>query len=106
MSLPIGLITGQLLTDAVWQPLLEAWPDREVVVADNRSDDTIEGFAKRLLDNSPPRFALVAHAMGGFGAVAGWDRRGPPCQGGRKIGRRWALLNPLLLARPPSWAQG
>jgi len=66
MSLPIVLITGQLLTDAVWRPLLDAWPDREIIVADNQSDDTIEGFAQRLLDNAPPKFALVAHAMGGF----------------------------------------
>ncbi len=66
MTLPIVLITGQLLTDAVWQPLLDAWSDREVIVADNRSDDTIEGFAQRLLDDAPPKFALVAHAMGGF----------------------------------------
>ena len=66
MTLPIVLITGQLLTDAVWQPLLDAWGDREVIVADNRSDDTIEGFAQRLLDDAPPKFALVAHAMGGF----------------------------------------
>lgn len=66
MGLPIVLITGQLLTEAVWQPLLDAWPDREVIVADNRSDDTIAGFATRLLDNAPPRFVLTAHAMGGF----------------------------------------
>lgn len=66
MSLPIILITGQLLTDAVWRPLLDAWSDREVIVADNRSDDTIEGFAQRLLDNAPPKFILIAHAMGGF----------------------------------------
>jgi len=66
MPLPIVLITGQLLTDAVWQPLLDAWPDRDIIVADNQSDDTIEGFALRLLDNAPPKFALVAHAMGGF----------------------------------------
>jgi len=66
MPLPIVLITGQLLTDAVWQPLLDAWPDRDIIVADNQSDDTIEGFAQRLLDNAPPKFALVAHAMGGF----------------------------------------
>ncbi|BBB11424.1 alpha/beta fold hydrolase [Sphingopyxis sp. FD7] len=66
MSLPIVLITGQLLTDAVWQPLLDAWPDRDVIVADNRRDDTIAGFAQRLLDTAPPRFILVAHAMGGF----------------------------------------
>jgi len=66
MSLPTVLITGQLLTNAVWQPLLDAWPDREIIVADNGSDDTIESFAQRLLDNAPPKFALVAHAMGGF----------------------------------------
>jgi len=66
MALPIVLITGQLLTDAVWQPLLDAWSDREVIVADNRHDDTIAGFATRLLDNAPPRFVLIAHAMGGF----------------------------------------
>jgi pimeloyl-ACP methyl ester carboxylesterase len=66
MTLPIVLITGQLLTDAVWQPLLDAWTDRDVIVADNRSDDRIEGFAQRLLDNAPPQFVLVAHAMGGF----------------------------------------
>lgn len=66
MSLPIVLITGQLLTEAVWQPFLDAWPDREIVVADNRSDQTIAGFAARLLDDAPLEFALVAHAMGGF----------------------------------------
>ncbi len=66
MSLPIVLITGQLLTDAVWRPLIDAWTDREVIVADNRSDDTIEGFAQRLLDFAPPKFVLVGHAMGGF----------------------------------------
>jgi pimeloyl-ACP methyl ester carboxylesterase len=66
MTLPIVLITGQLLTDAVWQPLLDAWADCEVIVADNRSDDSIEGFAQRLLDNAPPKFVLIGHAMGGF----------------------------------------
>src|SRR3546814_14460555 len=66
MSLPIVLTTGQLLTDAVWQPLRDAWTDREVIVSDNRSDDCIEGFAQRLLDNAPPKFVLIAHAMGGF----------------------------------------
>lgn len=66
MALPIVLITGQLLTDAVWRPLREAWADRDVIVADNRSADTIAGYARRLLDNAPQRFVLIAHAMGGF----------------------------------------
>src|SRR3546814_4157236 len=75
MTLPIVLLTGQLLTDAVWQPLLDAWPDREVIVADNRSDDTIAGFAQRLLDNAPPKFVLIAQAMGGFVAFEVMRRR-------------------------------
>lgn len=54
------------MTDAVWRPLLDAWGDREVIVADNRSDDTIDGLAQRLLDSAPPTFVLVGHAMGGF----------------------------------------
>jgi pimeloyl-ACP methyl ester carboxylesterase len=66
MSLPIVLITGQLLTDAVWAPLLEAWRGRDVILADNRSDDSIGGIAQRLLDAAPQRFILVGHAMGGF----------------------------------------
>lgn len=66
MNLPIVLISGQLLTQAIWQPLLDAWGGREVIVADNQSDDTIEGFAQRLLDNAPQKFVLIGHAMGGF----------------------------------------
>jgi len=66
MSLPVVLITGQLLTEPVWGPLLEAWLDREIVIADNRSDDSIGGIAQRLLDAAPPHFVLVGHAMGGF----------------------------------------
>ncbi|HET6536956.1 MAG TPA: alpha/beta fold hydrolase [Sphingopyxis sp.] len=66
MTLPIVLMTGQLLTDAVWQPLLDAWPDRDIIIADNQSDDRMEDFAQRLLDAAPPKFALVGHAMGGF----------------------------------------
>jgi pimeloyl-ACP methyl ester carboxylesterase len=46
--------------------LLDAWTGREVIVADNRSDDSIEDFAQRLLDNAPPKFVLIGHAMGGF----------------------------------------
>lgn len=66
MPLPLVLITGQLLTDAVWAPLLDALPPRDVTFADHRSDDSIAGIAQRLLDTAPPRFDLAAHAMGGF----------------------------------------
>src|SRR3546814_16006966 len=74
MTLPIVLVTVQLLTEAVWQPLLDAWGDREVIVADNRSDDRIEGFARRLLDNAPPEFLLVAPVLGVFVALQGLRR--------------------------------
>lgn len=66
MSLPIVIATGQLLTDAMWQPVIDLWPNPEIILADNRQDETIADLAKRLLDVAPPRFALVAHAMGGF----------------------------------------
>lgn len=95
MPVPVVLITGQLLTEAVWQPLLEAWPDRAVIVADNRRDDTIEGFAQRLLDMAPPRFALVAHAMGGFVAFEVM-RRAP-----QRV-ERLALLATLASADGPA----
>ncbi len=66
MTLPIVLITGQLLTELVWSPLLDAWRDREVILADNQSDDSIGGIAQRLLEAAPTRFVLIGHAMGGF----------------------------------------
>ena len=69
MALPIVLMTGQLLTDAVWAPLIARWPDREIVIACNRGEDTIAGFARNLLAEAPARFALVGHAMGGFVAM-------------------------------------
>ena len=67
--LPIVLASGQLLTEATWAPQVAAWSDRDVVHADHTRDDIIAGMAARLLDAAPPRFALVAHAMGGFVAL-------------------------------------
>lgn len=69
MALPIVLMTGQLLTDAVWAPLIERWPDRDITIARNAGEDTIAGFARKLLADAPARFALVGHAMGGFVAL-------------------------------------
>ncbi|WP_199554415.1 alpha/beta fold hydrolase [Sandaracinobacteroides hominis] len=66
MFVPTVLITGQLLTRAVWVPLIDAWTARELIVADNSRDDSIAGMATRLLENVPIRFNLIAHAMGGF----------------------------------------
>ncbi|MCR5881141.1 alpha/beta fold hydrolase [Phenylobacterium sp. J367] len=61
--------SGQLLTEAIWEPQLAALAeDYELIVADHRQDDTIAGMADRLLAAAPARFHLVAHAMGGFTA--------------------------------------
>lgn len=64
---PIVLVCGQLLTAESWQPQVDAWAaTRDVSVGDHRHDDSIAGMAARLLAAAPPRFDLVAHAMGGF----------------------------------------
>jgi pimeloyl-ACP methyl ester carboxylesterase len=61
--------SGQLLTQAVWAPQLAALANQhELVLSDHTLDDTVAGFAQRLLASAPERFHLVAHAMGGFTA--------------------------------------
>lgn len=67
---PIVLASGQLLTQRFWDPVAPHLAGREVLHADNGSDETIEAMAGRLLAQAPPRFDLVAHAMGGFTAFA------------------------------------
>jgi pimeloyl-ACP methyl ester carboxylesterase len=61
--------SGQLLTDEVWAPQAEALSaGYDLWMSDHGRDDTIAGMAARLLEGAPPRFHLVAHAMGGFTA--------------------------------------
>jgi pimeloyl-ACP methyl ester carboxylesterase len=70
MSRPsVVFASGQLLTEAVWAPQRAALaPACDLTHADHTQDDTIAGMALRLLGAAPPRFHLVAHAMGGFTA--------------------------------------
>jgi len=66
-ALPVVLASGQLLTAQAWTPQVAALAStRAVTIADHTQDDSIAGMAARLLDAAPSRFALVAHAMGGF----------------------------------------
>jgi pimeloyl-ACP methyl ester carboxylesterase len=90
---PTVFITGQLLTNAVWEPMLATWG--EFTLADHRSDDTIGGMAERLLASAPARFDLVAHAMGGFVAFEVM-RRAP-----ERV-NRLALLSTLASADGPA----
>jgi pimeloyl-ACP methyl ester carboxylesterase len=64
---PVVLIGGQLCTERLWQdqlPALRALGD--VIIAVPRDDDTVAAMAERLLHRLPPRFSVIAHAMGGF----------------------------------------
>lgn len=64
---PVVLVSGQLLTAACWAPQVTALsPDFDVRFADHGHDETMAAMARRLLDEAPPMFDLVAHAMGGF----------------------------------------
>jgi pimeloyl-ACP methyl ester carboxylesterase len=70
MSRPsVVFASGQLLTEAVWAPQMTALaPACDLIHADHTQDDTIAGMAMRLMEAAPPRFHLIAHAMGGFTA--------------------------------------
>lgn len=60
---------GQLLTHECWGPQVAALAaDYDLRFSDHTRDETIAGMAVRLLAEAPPRFHLVAHAMGGFTA--------------------------------------
>jgi pimeloyl-ACP methyl ester carboxylesterase len=61
--------SGQLLTAECWSPQVAALStDYDLRFSDHARDETIAGMACRLLAEAPPRFHLVAHAMGGFTA--------------------------------------
>lgn len=63
----VVLVTGQLLTNAVWGPQAAALgATHDLVFADHTQDETIGGMAERLLAAAPQTFDLVGQAMGGF----------------------------------------
>jgi pimeloyl-ACP methyl ester carboxylesterase len=67
----VVLVSGQLLTAEFWTPQVAALSaDFDFRLADHTRDVTVEAMASRLLAEAPDRFDLVAHAMGGFVALA------------------------------------
>jgi pimeloyl-ACP methyl ester carboxylesterase len=67
MKPPAVLVSGQLLTEEFWQPVVSALGGSvSFSHADHARDDSIAGMAARLLSEAPPVFDLIAHAMGGF----------------------------------------
>jgi len=63
---PLVFVPGLLCTEALYAPQIAALSDRPILVADNRSDDTIGAIAARLLDDAPERFSLIGLSMGGY----------------------------------------
>jgi len=65
-----------LLTPAFWTPLLAGLGARAHACPDHGADASIAAMADRALADAPDRFALVAHAMGGFVAFEIMRRAG------------------------------
>lgn len=65
-GLPLVFVPGLLCTESLYAPQITAFSDRPILVADNRSDDTIGAIAARLLDDAPERFSLIGLSMGGY----------------------------------------
>lgn len=70
-SLPLVLVPGLLCSARLYAPQIAAlWPHGPVTVADHRRDGDMAAIAQRILDESPPRFALAGLSMGGYIAFA------------------------------------
>jgi pimeloyl-ACP methyl ester carboxylesterase len=65
--LPLLLVPGLGCSARLYAPQLDAlWRFGPVTVADHTRDETMEGIARRILKDAPPRFALAGLSMGGF----------------------------------------
>ena len=62
---PIVLVPGLCATPRFYAAqATELWKRGPVQVANHTRDQTMFGIASRILDEAPPRFALVGHSMG------------------------------------------
>lgn len=62
---PLLFLPGLLCDDAVWQQEIAALGSRaRCIVPDYGSASSISAMATSVLDDAPPRFALVGHSMG------------------------------------------
>jgi len=66
-TLATVLIPGLLCSPRLYAEQIPAlWRFGPVVVVDHTRDDSMSGIARRLLEQAPPRFALVGLSMGGY----------------------------------------
>lgn len=64
---PLVLVPGLLCDGELFAPQREALADvAYITVADVVNDDSVEGFARRLLQDAPQRFAIAGLSMGGY----------------------------------------
>lgn len=66
---PLVFVPGLLCTEIVFAPQIGAFSDHPVMVADNRSHDSIGAMAAAILASAPERFALAGLSMGGYVAM-------------------------------------
>lgn len=66
-SLPLVLVPGLLCSARLYAAQVESlWCFGPVMVADHRRDADIAAVARRILEASPPRFALAGLSYGGY----------------------------------------
>ncbi|WP_404378595.1 alpha/beta fold hydrolase [Caenispirillum salinarum] len=64
---PLVLVPGLLTDDELFAPQVDALADvADITIADVANDDSMEGFAARLLKDAPQRFAIAGLSMGGY----------------------------------------
>ena len=65
--LPTLLLPGLLASARLYAAQIPVlWQFGPVMVADHRRDDSMGGIARRILEQAPPRFALLGLSMGGY----------------------------------------
>lgn len=69
-SLPVVLVPGLNCSTRLYAAQIPVlWRFGPVTVAAHTRDDSIAGIARRVLDDTPPRFALAGLSMGGYIAL-------------------------------------
>jgi pimeloyl-ACP methyl ester carboxylesterase len=65
--LPTLLLPGLLASARLYAAQIPVlWQFGPVMVADHRREDSMAGIARRILEQAPPRFALLGLSMGGY----------------------------------------
>ena len=65
----VVFIPGLTSTGALFGPQINSLKERPIIIAETCGMDSIETMAKRLLDHTPEKFALLGMSMGGYVAL-------------------------------------